>query len=82
MAMGNLLAQTPLRKKDGTVDDEDYYSESDEIVYCGEESLDLVSKGMDYPSRGLHNFFVLTPAPAEVSSPWQGKLSHWGSGMM
>ena len=43
MAMGNLLAQTPLRRKDGTVDDEDYYSESDEIVYCGEESLDLVS---------------------------------------
>ena len=43
MAMGNLLAQTPLRRKDGTIDDEDYYSESDEIVYCGEESLDLVS---------------------------------------
>ena len=44
MAMGNLLAKTPLRKKsDGTFDDEDYYSESDEIVYCGEESLDLVN---------------------------------------
>ena len=43
MAMGNLLAQTPLRRKDGTIDDEDYYSESDEIVYCGEESVDLVS---------------------------------------
>ena len=44
MVMGNLLGKTPLRKKsDGTFDDEDYYSESDEIVYCGEESLDLVS---------------------------------------
>ena len=42
LAMGSLLAQTPLRKSDGTVDDEDYYSD-DEIVYCGEESLDLVN---------------------------------------
>jgi hypothetical protein len=51
MAMGNLLAKTPFRKtSDGTFDDEDYYSESDEIVYCGEESLDLV--------RVLSHFFT------------------------
>jgi hypothetical protein len=41
LAMGSLLAQTPLRHNDGTVDDEDYFSD-DEIVYCGEESLDRV----------------------------------------
>lgn len=43
--MGNLLAETPSRR-DG-IEDEDYYSD-DEIVYCGEESLDLVYLHLDF----------------------------------
>jgi hypothetical protein len=51
LSMGSLLARTPLRKGDGAVDDDDYLSD-DEIVYCGEESLDEVRS-----ETGLPDFY-------------------------
>jgi hypothetical protein len=49
------------KTSDGTFDDEDYYSESDEIVYCGEESLDLVrgsfiNDATAYRGRGITDY--------------------------
>jgi len=45
LPLGSLLGPSPHRSKDlGSGDDEDYYSESDEIVYCSEENLDIVNR--------------------------------------
>lgn len=45
LPLGSLLGPSPYRSKDtGSYDDEDYYSESDEIVYCSEENLDIVNR--------------------------------------
>jgi hypothetical protein len=63
LPLGSLLGPSPYRGKDtGSYDDEDYYSESDEIVYCSEENLDIVNRTIKVFVISItpHCFFLIS----------------------